>query len=198
MLQQSARRDAGLKLLALAREATLAADAVLKDATAAVRARVQVDTHTVDRLFDREQRATHGLAWLATYAEGIRQVCAFAERAHGAGALSEVEELLVAIGIGEFLAQILGGIPMSQGEIVRPADVGLSIAAVAARMAGPLEGLMADNAQRRARLVTLLRDLNDFTVGGPRRRSADGDTRRSAQIHRERSDAARAWLASRQ
>ena len=167
MLQQAARRDAGLKLLALAREATLAADAVLKDATAAVRARVRVDTHTVDRLFDREQRATHGLAWLATYAEGIRQVGAFAERAHGAGALSEVKELLVAIGIGEFLAQILGGIPMSQGEIVRPADLGLSIAAVAAHMAGPLESLMTDNEQRRARLVTLLRDLNDFTIGGP-------------------------------
>ena len=167
MLQQAARRDAGLKLLALAREATLAADAILNDATAAVRARVRVDTHTVDRLFDREQRATHGLAWLATYAEGIRQVGAFAERAHVAGALSEVKELLVAIGIGEFLAQILGGIPMSQGEIVRPADLGLSIADVAARLAGPLENLMIDNEQRRARLVTLLRDLNDFTIGGP-------------------------------
>ncbi|HZO47440.1 MAG TPA: acyl-CoA dehydrogenase family protein [Xanthobacteraceae bacterium] len=167
MQQQGTRRDAGLKLLALAREATLAADAILKDATAAVRARVRVDTLTVDRLFNREQRATHGLAWLATYAEGIRQVGAFAERAHAAGALSEVKELLVAIGIGEFLAQILGGIPMSQGEIVRPVDLGLSIADVAARLAGPLEGLMVDNEQRRARLVSLLRDLNDLTVGGP-------------------------------
>ena len=35
---------------------------------------------------------------------------------------------MVAIGIGEFLAQIQGGIPMSQGEIVRPADLGLSAA----------------------------------------------------------------------
>ena len=82
MLQQAARRDAGLKLLALAREATLAAEAILRDATAAVRARVRVERHTVERLFDREQRATHGLAWLATYVEGIRQVTAFAERAH--------------------------------------------------------------------------------------------------------------------
>ena len=82
MLPQAARRDAGLKLLALAREATLAAEAILRDATAAVRARVRVETHTVERLFDREQRATHGLAWLATYVEAIRQVTAFAERAH--------------------------------------------------------------------------------------------------------------------
>ena len=199
MLQQAARRDAGLKLLALAREATLAADAILKDATAAVRARVRVDTHTVDRLFDREQRATHGLAWLATYAEGIRQVGAFAERAHGAGALSEVKELLVAIGIGEFLAQILGGIPMSQGEIVRPADLGLSIAAVAAHMAGPLEGLMVgQRAAPRAAGDVAARPQRFHRRRSGRRRSADGDARRGAQIHRERGDAARAWLAPRQ
>ncbi len=167
MPQQAGRRQAGLKLLALAREATLAAEAILRDAIAAVRARVRVDTHTVERLFDREQRATHGLAWLATYVEGIRQVTAFAERAYDAGALSEVKELLVAIGIGEFLSQIQGGLPMSQGEIVRPADLGLDAAAVAAHLAGPLAGLMTGNEARRARLVTLLRDLNDFTVGGP-------------------------------
>ena len=153
MLPQAARRDAGLKLVALAREATLAAEAILRDATAAVRARVRVDTHTVERLFDREQRATHGLAWLATYVEGIRQVAAFAERAHHAGALGEVKELLVHIGIGEFLAQMQGGIPMSQGEIVRPADLGLGADSVAARLAGPLAGLMAGNELRRARLV---------------------------------------------
>ena len=43
-----------------------------------------------------------------------------------AGKLGEIEELLVRIGLGEYLAQIFGGIPMSQGEIVRPADLGLS------------------------------------------------------------------------
>ena len=30
------------------------------------------------------------------------------------------------IGAGEYLAQIVGGIPMSQGEIVRLADLGLT------------------------------------------------------------------------
>ena len=167
MLQQTSRRDAGLKLLAVAREATLAAEAVLRDATAAVRERVRVETHTVGRLFDREERATHGLAWLATYVEAIRQVTAFAERAHHAGMLGEVEELLAQIGIGEYLSQIQGGIPMSQGEIVRPADLGLNAAAVAARMTGPLEGLIAaGNEQRRARVVALLRGVQDLTIGG--------------------------------
>ena len=40
---------------------------------------------------------------------------------------------------------------MSQGEIVRPADLGLSAAAVAARMAGPLEGLTAPATSSAAR-----------------------------------------------
>jgi (2S)-methylsuccinyl-CoA dehydrogenase len=85
---------------------------------------------------------------------------------HDAGSLGEVEELIVQIGLGEYLAQILGGIPMSQGEIVRPADIGLSAASVAKRLAGPLEGLYAsDNAERRARLVELMRQRHDSTVG---------------------------------
>jgi (2S)-methylsuccinyl-CoA dehydrogenase len=166
MLDDAQRRDAGVKLLALAREATRAAEALLAEATAAVRGRVTVEGHMVEALFDREQRATHGLAWLATYVESVRQLTAYAERMHAGGSLGEIEELLVQIGIGEYLAQIAGGIPMSQGEIVRPADVGLSLQAVAARMTAPLQELAsAGNVERRARLVELMRAHHDATVG---------------------------------
>jgi (2S)-methylsuccinyl-CoA dehydrogenase len=166
MLEKAQGRDAGVKLIALAREATRAAEALLAEATAAVRARVTVEGHMVDRLFDREQRATHGLAWLATYVESVRQLAAYAERMHAGGSLGEIEELIVQIGIGEYLAQIAGGIPMSQGEIVRPADVGLSSEAVAARMTAPLRELSASgNVERRARLVELMRAHHDATVG---------------------------------
>ena len=137
MLDKARRRDAGVKLIALAREATRVAEILLAEATVAVRKRVSVEDHMVDRLFDREQRATHGLAWLATYVESVRQLAAYADRMHAGGSLGEIEVLIVQIGIGEYLAQIAGGIPMSQGEIVRPADIGLSTAAVAARMSGP-------------------------------------------------------------
>jgi (2S)-methylsuccinyl-CoA dehydrogenase len=159
------RRGAGRRLLALTREAKLAAEAVLRDATAAVRARVRVADHTVGRLFDREQRATHGLAWLATYVEAIRQFCAYAERLHDAGTLGEIEELLIQTGLGEYLAQILGGLPMSPNELVRPADLGLSTTAVVEQLAGPLEGLMSGNEQRRARLVQLMAESTQVTVG---------------------------------
>jgi (2S)-methylsuccinyl-CoA dehydrogenase len=166
MLSKTDRREAGVKLIALTREATLVTERLLADAVRAVRERVSVEAHTVGRIFDREQRATHGLAWLATYVEAIRQLSAYTERMHAGGGLGEIEELIVQIGVGEYLAQIQGGIPMSQGEIVRPADIGLSSAAVAERMAGSLEGLMASgNVERRARLVELMRRHHEATVG---------------------------------
>jgi (2S)-methylsuccinyl-CoA dehydrogenase len=134
-------------------------EAILADATAVVRARVSADGRIVSRLVDREQRATHGLAWLATYVEAVRQLAAYGQRMHAAGRLGEIEELLVRIALGEYLAQVLGGIPMSQGEIVRPADLGLSGAALAARMTEPLEAMIAagNTAEHRARLIQLLR-----------------------------------------
>ena len=107
------------QLVELAREASGALDALLADATAKVRERVVVEGRVVGRVFDREQRATHGLAWFATYVEAVRQLAAYAERMAGAGTLGEAEDLLVRIGLGEYLAQVMGGIPMSQGEVVR-------------------------------------------------------------------------------
>jgi len=154
-------------LVGLAREAVTAADAILADATAKVRERVMVEGHTVGRLVDREQRATHGLAWIATYVEALRQLASYAERMAGAGTLGEMEEHLVRIGVGEYLAQIIGGIPMSQSEVVRPNDLGLSVAEVAARISTAVESLLAtgNTAERRARLVELMRESHHATVG---------------------------------
>jgi (2S)-methylsuccinyl-CoA dehydrogenase len=131
---------AGFDLVTMAREATAAVEALLADASAKVRERVTIEGRVVGRLFDREQRAAHGLAWFATYVEAVRQLTAYAERMQSTKRLTEIEELLIRIGLGEYLAQILGGIPISQGEIVRPADLGLSGAAVAARQYGAAPG----------------------------------------------------------
>jgi (2S)-methylsuccinyl-CoA dehydrogenase len=166
MLHKATRHEAGLKLVVLANEAVRAANAVRHDAIEAVRARVAVEGQMVERLFEREQRATHGLAWLATTVEAVRQLTAYAERLYDTGGLGEVEELVIEIGLGEYLAQIAGGIPMNQSEFARPADVGLDAAAVAARMAGPLAGLISEgNVARRERLVNLMRRHHDATVG---------------------------------
>jgi (2S)-methylsuccinyl-CoA dehydrogenase len=166
MPPEAARRETGPELASLTQEAVQAAEGLLLDATQAVRARVTKDSQTSDRLLDREQRATHALAWLATYVEAIRQLCAYAERMHAAGRLGEIEQLMVEIGLGEYLAQIQGGIPMSQGEIARPADMGLSAAAVERRLGGPFAAFLSSgNEQRRARLVELMGSHHDATVG---------------------------------
>jgi (2S)-methylsuccinyl-CoA dehydrogenase len=157
----------GHSLVAMARAATHAIEALLADATAKVGERVLLEGRAVGRLLDREQRATHGLAWLATYVEAVRQFAAYAQRMHDQGRLGEIEETLIRIGLGEYLAQIVGGIPISQNEIVRPADLGLTSVAVGARMTSEVDALInsGNTAQRRARLVELMRGGHSAIVG---------------------------------
>ncbi len=154
-------------MLAPLGEAVAAVEALCGDAKRVIAERVTAGGRIVGRIFDREQRATHGLAWLATYVEALRQLAAYAARLAAAGQFGETEDLLVRIGAGEYLAQIVGGIPMSQGEIVRLADLGLDPAAVAARLTPAVAHLIAtgNTAARRARLAELMREQGHATVG---------------------------------
>ncbi|MBN8940416.1 MAG: acyl-CoA dehydrogenase family protein [Rhizobiales bacterium] len=155
-----ARQDMSADLLDLARGAIVASDAILADATSAVRALVTEGGRISPAALEREQRATHGLAWLATYAESVRQLTSYAERLSAQGKFGEIEELIVRIGLGEYLAQVLGGIPMSQGETVRPADLGLAPADIARRFAGAVDTLIAtgNTTANRARLAVLVQE----------------------------------------
>jgi (2S)-methylsuccinyl-CoA dehydrogenase len=154
-------------LIAVLGQAVQAVDALFEDGRRAIAERVTKGGRADARMLDREQRAAHGLAWLATYAQALRQLAAYAQRLTASGDFGEVEDLLVRIGAGEYLAQIMGGIAMSQGEIVRLADLGLGPAAVAARINPAVEQLIANGntAPRRARLVELMRIAQDATVG---------------------------------
>ncbi|MBO9499064.1 MAG: acyl-CoA dehydrogenase family protein [Novosphingobium sp.] len=76
-------------------------------------------------LLERHQQVVHGFAWIATYAGALRALLGWAERIEGGRALSEIETLILATGFAEYIAQLGGGLPMSQAEIVRPADFGL-------------------------------------------------------------------------
>ena len=156
------------ELIATLYQAVQAVEALFADARRIVAERVTRDGRVAPRALDREQRAAHGLAWLGTYVEALRQLGAYAERLTEAEHFGEVEDHIVRIGAGEYLAQILGGIPMSQGEIVRLADLGLAPAAVAARITPAVEQLIAqgNTAPRRARLVELMKfGQHDATVG---------------------------------
>jgi hypothetical protein len=121
-----------LDLIALGRDAVAALDALYATAKASVRARVEKDGKVSAALVDKEQRATHGLAWLATYVESLREMVDYSERLTAEGRFGEIERDIVSIAFGEYLAQVFGGIPMNQGELVRLSDLGVPAEAAAA------------------------------------------------------------------
>lgn len=88
--------------------------------------KVTQDGRLNGKALEEHQFATHGLAWFATYLEALRQMHKWAVRLNDDGKFAELEQLLLQIGFGEYLWQIWGGIPMSQGEVVRLQDLGLS------------------------------------------------------------------------
>jgi len=107
-------------LLQRASDAVASADRVLQSAKAAVRAKV-ADAGGIDAA----QHAAHGLAWLATTVEGLRQMHVWGGRLAGEGRFGEFEQLILAAAFAEYLAQIAGGIPMSQVEMIRPEALGV-------------------------------------------------------------------------
>ena len=103
-----------------------AADALFAKAKAAVFAKVAKDGKVSAALIEKEQFAVHGLAWFATYVEALRQLASYAARMTEEGRFGEFEALIVQAAFGEYLSQIAGGIPMSQGETVRMRDLGVT------------------------------------------------------------------------
>ena len=87
--------------LSLAAEASRAIDALVADATQAVRSRVVAEGRISSMLMEAEQHACHGLAWLATYAETVRELAAYGERLSAEGRYGETEERRVVLGAGE-------------------------------------------------------------------------------------------------
>ena len=138
-----------------------AAEAVLARATDAVRAQVAPHGVMDPDLLEREQHAVHGLAWLATYVEALRQIDAWALRLREHGKLGELERLIQRAATGEYLARIAGGIHMSQGEIARLHQLHLDAAAIGGFADDPaVRRAIVDGtaAPLRARLANLIAD----------------------------------------
>lgn len=99
-----------------------AAESYLARARAAVAARIAA---AGPRGLDTEQFAAHALAWTATTVEALRQTLAWNDRLAATGRLGEIETLIAQAAFGEYLAELKGGIVLAQGEVARPADMGL-------------------------------------------------------------------------
>ncbi|WP_306031325.1 acyl-CoA dehydrogenase family protein [Stappia sp. MMSF_3263] len=148
--------------------AVAALDGLLDAAASKVRARVSEDGRISPALMEREQRATHGLAWLATYVAALKQLDAYARRLGEAGGFGETEELIVRVVFAEYLAQVFGGIPMNQGEFVRPADMGISAGEAGSFRVPAIETLIEEGNRPtlRARLVELIRQQEGNSLFG--------------------------------
>jgi len=146
-----------------------ALETLLARATAATRARVSRDGRLDAALIEAEQHAAHGLAWLATYAQAVRELAAYAQRMRAEGRFGETEALLTRVGLGEYLAQAFGGLPMNQSEFVRPADFGLDEAIVARLREGSVAELIASGSTpaNRARLAALIERAPPGPLGDP-------------------------------
>ena len=147
--------------VALAKDAAAGAKALVAEATARVKARVTGPEGKLDAgALEREQHAAHGLSWLATYGEAVRELADYAERLKGEGTFGETEALLVKIGVGEYLDQMFGGIPMSQGEIVRPTALGFTSAELASLRTPAIDAAIAEGntPANRAALVAKIRE----------------------------------------
>lgn len=154
---------AAAELFSECRDVVTAADRVLqmaRPATQRAREEVSGDLNAI-------QHMAHGLAWLATYVEALRQLTSWAERLESEGRFGRFERLILIAGFGEYAAQIAGGIPMSQGEIIRLRELGVPSEAARA-FEDQTAGFMAQGTSDAVRnaLATLIGEQQGATSFG--------------------------------
>ncbi|MDF2764205.1 MAG: Acyl-CoA dehydrogenase [Rhodospirillales bacterium] len=104
-------------------------------------------------LLEANQFAAHGYAWVATTVAALKELRDWCRRLEAAGQLGEIERLIAGAGFGEYLAQLQGGIAMSQGEVVRPPDLGAEGAAARLAANGSVRALLAQGNTLDARIA---------------------------------------------
>ncbi|MGE7470722.1 acyl-CoA dehydrogenase family protein [Bosea sp. NPDC003192] len=170
MTATALKADSEANAVALIAAALPGFEALLEEAIAAVRQKVLVEGRISSAKLEQEQHAAHGLSWLATYVMALRELKAYGERLQAEDRYGAIEDYAIRIGAGEYAAQIFGGIPMSQGEIVRLPTLGLSAKAVAAACSDAAEQLIAEGntPENRARFVALFSQSQGLaSVGDP-------------------------------
>ena len=169
-LAETAEQIAPRRVLDLTGPAAAAARGLVDRARAALAPRVRAEGRVSGRRLDAEQHAAHALAWMATYAESLAEMHGWAERLAGEDRLGEIEALILRIGFGEYLQQLQSGIPMSQGEMARPADLGLDDDDTRAFRVPEVRELIATgntDATRRRLAELMIERRGAATVGDP-------------------------------
>ena len=155
-------------ILALTQQAVKPLETLNIKAINNLRELVTLDNKVSSSLIETHQSAAHGVAWLATYTESIRQMVKWGEKVSEQNKFGQTEQLLLQIAVSEYLGQILGGIMMSQGEIFRLSDIGLTTLDLSEFQTQAVKDLIqnGNNQHARALLVDIMLDQSaNITVG---------------------------------
>jgi (2S)-methylsuccinyl-CoA dehydrogenase len=134
---------------------------------------------------EAHQSAAHGFAWLAASVAGLAAVAGWAAALEDQGRADARSRDILRLAFAEYLARLAGGLPLSQGETLRPADMGLareaaafaadpavaafledgSLGAVRNRLAAAIDGDIApDPDEADADLAEMRRQLRRFAA----------------------------------
>ncbi|MCI4663152.1 MAG: acyl-CoA dehydrogenase family protein [Neomegalonema sp.] len=152
-------------LLDAAATALANVEAAVAQGVDALRERVAQGEKISGKALEADQMRAHAAAWYGSYTEALRQTLAWAQRLHGGGAFDELEQALFAVGFGEYLAQLQGGLLMSQGEIARPSDLGVTQSAFGGPEAEAIIALGANDAMRKRIMEIVCEREGLATVG---------------------------------
>ena len=147
-------------LLTLTKAATQRVEQLLQRAKVHCQSVICDDGRVDPVRLETHQLQAHGLAWLATYTESLRQMHNWAASLAAEDQFSLPNQLILQIGFAEYLQQIIGGIPMSQSEILRPQDIGLTPEDVGDFQQSAVVQLMQSGNSQAAKtlLVTLMQE----------------------------------------
>ncbi|MES2711544.1 MAG: acyl-CoA dehydrogenase family protein [Pseudomonadota bacterium] len=144
----------------------LAAAERLHDATRqALSALMTRDGKPSAALIETHQFVAHGLSWQATYVEALRQTLSWARKLQVGGALGVAEAAILRLGFAEYGQQLAGGIPMSQAEMIRPAEMGVPPEALAQYASTPALAALSDRAGLEAARLALVGEMLEGRFG---------------------------------
>jgi Acyl-CoA dehydrogenase, C-terminal domain/Acyl-CoA dehydrogenase, N-terminal domain len=152
-------------LLALCQSALALAEGLLEKAQYAVSKLVTESGEARSSLFEVNQIAAHGFAWQATYVKTLRKALRWARDLRETDSLTDIEAAILRLGFAEYLSQLGGGIPISQTEIIRPSDLGVSADVVTNFLNQPVLAQLAEPASLNTARYVLARAAVDGNFG---------------------------------
>ena len=117
-------------LLSITKTALNELSLILDKAKAYCISRLEKSDVSIRSFTDSNQTISHTLTWLFTYTTALSQVQNWSEKLSHEDRLGDIEYLIHQIAFSEYLSQIRGGIPISQGEIVRLSNLGIDLSLI--------------------------------------------------------------------